>query len=172
MSSCDFYRTSSKIKSLIRELPETAELAKAIDKSIIDKGCLEIEQIEAPLKTAMDALHKAIGFDVFDNLTKAATEAKYSVQRNIESDNTGTVIGPVDKKVTIKSGQYHYGVKTVLDEAIYDPDLKTWHCNFTVYNTNPIYLALVPGMIDKETGNISPKTDYALEYILKPQNAS
>ena len=70
----------------------------------------------------------------------------------------------------MKSPGEYYGVKTVLESYTWNTDKTSAHCKFTVYNSNPIYLALLPGTI-AEDGTISYDPS-DISHLCKPQNSN
>lgn len=154
-----------EIKSAIGELAETQRLADSMEKCISRKGFLDFDEVKDEAIAASQAISTALGLEGLKEIVS------YKVRTRHASPNK-SVMEPVGEKVSINAGAYYYGVKTVLNDAIFDPDLDTWHCNFTIYNENPIYLAIAPGVINPATGDISLKTDNILANLLPPQNSS
>lgn len=154
-----------EIKSAIGELAETQRFADSIEKCISRKGYLDFDEVKGEAIAASQAISTALGLESLKEIVS------YKVKMRHGAPNK-SVMEPVGEKVSIKAGSYYYGVKTVLNDAIFDPDLDTWHCNFTIYNENPIYLAIAPGVINPATGEISLKTDNILANLLPPQNSS
>jgi len=138
------------LKQYLSEMPETHKLADAVDRSVVSKGFLDFEEIAEETAEAFQAIEKAFGFDKIHELTQYITKSESG--------------GPILKR----PGEY-YGVKTVLESFTWNSDKTSAHCRFTVYNSNPIYLALLPGKIEKD-GMISFNPS-DISHLCKPQNA-
>ena len=138
------------LKRDLSEMPETNLLAEAIDRSILSHGFLEFEEIAEETTNAFHAIEKIFGFDRIYELAHPSTRSgsKVLIQKN--------------------PGEY-YGVKPVLDSYTWNSDKTSAHCKFTVYNSNPIYLALLPGT-KAENGEINfDPSD--ISHLCKPQNS-
>ncbi|MBR5436806.1 MAG: hypothetical protein IK120_08065 [Muribaculaceae bacterium] len=147
------------LKRLLSELPETQQLAVAIDKSIIEKGYLDADAIEIEYQAAVDAIVERLGLR--DNYLKGTTNF--------------TVRTP-SKNPSLINGDAFWGMKLVMNSSTWDESGKTWVCKFTAYNDNRFaYTAWVRGYKDS-AGYVyyynSDNYDIYRSSILKPQRVS
>ena len=139
------------LKRDLSEMPETNKLAEAIDRSILSHGFLEFEEIAEETTEAFQAIEKLFGFETIYELAQQATKSGSRV-------------------VMMKNSGEYYGVKTVLESYTWNSDKTSAHCKFTVYNSNPIYLALLPGT-KAENGQIDYDSS-DISHLCKPQNSN
>lgn len=147
------------LKRLLSELPETQRLAVAIDKSIIEKGYLDMDAIETEYQSAVDAIVDRLGLR--DNYLNGVGKKSYRSPASNPSLVNGDAI---------------WGMKLVMNSSSWDEAGKTWVCKFTAYNENRFaYTAWVRGFKDGN-GNVyyynSDNYDIYRSSILKPQRVS
>ncbi|MBQ3324200.1 MAG: hypothetical protein IJG81_05090 [Muribaculaceae bacterium] len=147
------------LKRLLSELPETQRLAVAIDKSIIEKGYLDMDAIETEYQSAVDAIVDRLGLR--DNYLNGVGKKSYRAPASNPSLVNGDAI---------------WGMKLVMNSSSWDEAGKTWVCKFTAYNENRFaYTAWVRGFKDG-AGNVdyynSDNYDIYRSSILKPQRVS
>ena len=147
------------LKRLLSELPETQRLAVAIDKSIIEKGYLDMDAIETEYQSAVDAIVDRLGLR--DNYLNGVGKKSYRAPASNPSLVNGDAI---------------WGMKLVMNSSSWDEAGKTWVCKFTAYNENRFaYTAWVRGFKDGN-GNVyyynSDNYDIYRSSILKPQRVS
>ena len=147
------------LKRLLSELPETQKMATAIDKSIIEKGYLDMDAIETEYQAAVDAIVVKLGLR--DNYLRQTTNSFFRAPASNPSLVNGDAI---------------WGMKLVMNSSAWDEAGKTWVCKFTAYNENRFaYTAWVRGFKDGN-GNAhyynSDNYDIYRSSILKPQRVS
>lgn len=147
------------LKRLLSELPETQKMATAIDKSIIEKGYLDMDAIETEYQAAVDAIVVKLGLR--DNYLRQTTNSIFRAPASNPSLVNGDAI---------------WGMKLVMNSSAWDEAGKTWVCKFTAYNENRFaYTAWVRGFKDGN-GNVyyynSDNYDIYRSSILKPQRVS
>ena len=147
------------LKRLLSELPETQRLAVAIDKSIIEKGYLDMDAIETEYQAAVDAIVDRLGLR--DNYLNGVGKKSYRAPASNPSLVNGDAI---------------WGMKLDMNSSSWDEAGKTWVCKFTAYNENRFaYTAWVRGFKDGN-GNVyyynSDNYDIYRSSILKPQRVS
>ena len=147
------------LKRLLSELPETQKMAAAIDKSIIEKGYLDMDAIETEYQSAVDAIVDRLGLR--DNYLNGEGKKSYRAPASNPSLVNGDAI---------------WGMKLVMNSSSWDEAGKTWVCKFTAYNENRFaYTAWVRGFKDGN-GNVyyynSDNYDIYRSSILKPQRVS
>lgn len=147
------------LKRLLSELPETQKMATAIDKSIIEKGYLDMDAIETEYQAAVDAIVVKLGLR--DNYLRQTTNSIFRAPASNPSLVNGDAI---------------WGMKLVMNSSSWDEAGKTWVCKFTAYNENRFaYTAWVRGFKDGN-GNAhyynSDNYEIYRSSILKPQRVS
>ena len=166
-----------KMKTALAGLPETQALATAIDRSVLQKGYLEIDDITAEAEAAAAAVRTQLGFDALPDPSEAVPGTPPGGQPGAFSTRMraparpASTISPAEQPRIAGGYDYFRGVKTVLNEAVLDTDTHKWHCKFSVFNSLPIYLSLMPGIAD-ETGYAYTTADDFLENICKPFNSN
>ena len=165
------------MKTALAGLPETQALAAAIDRSILRRGYLEIEDVANEAETAAAAVRTRLGFNELPDPSEV-------IPANPPGGQPGTFSNGLSAPIRTRStsgqegqpriaGGYDYfrGIKTVLNEAVLDTDSQKWHCKFSVFNSLPIYLSLMPGVRDDEGYAHTTSNDY-LENMCKPFNSN
>ena len=167
------------LKTMLAGLDETQALAAAIDRSIVNRGHFEIDDVQNEYHAAVEKIIDKLGLR--DNFL------------------SGTVPGGVSfgapAEPSVSYGGYgHWGFKLVLNNSEWLPDTGggggtwitardsvaesyggAWKCNMTAYNYNRFaYTAWTRGYLD-ENGNVLLYTHDLYElmkHILKPQRVS
>ena len=153
-----------ELKRMLSGLPETQALAAAIDRSIVNRGYFEINDVLTEYQTAVDKVIEKLGLR--DNFLSDEARSHASFKTPSEP--------------SVPYGEYgHWGLKLQLNSNVWIPatdgDTATWHSNFTAYNSNRFaYTAWSIGYKD-ENGVVYPYNDDPVELmanILKPQSVS
>ena len=152
----------AELKRMLSGLPETQALADAIDRSIVNRGYFEVDDVLTELSAAVEKIIDKLG-----------------LRDNFLSDAAGSHASFKDpSEPSVPYGEYgHWGMTLRLNSSIWTPaaDGGTWTCNMTAYNSNRFaYTSWVRGYKD-EQGNAYPYSfspEYLLDNILKPQRVS
>lgn len=151
----------STLKSLLAELPETHELASAIDRSIVRNGYLEMEDIDSEYQNAIDCI-----------MEKTGLKNNY-----LKSGSASAVSRTPLRRPAVVNGDGIYGYKLVMNNSKwFDNSIgKGWSCDFTAYNSGRFaYTAWVKGFLG-EDGYIHLydfDESYLRSQILKPQRVT
>ena len=160
----------AELKRMLSGLPETQALADAIDRSIINRGYFEIDDVETEYRAASDKIIDKLGLR--DNYLSGSTPADASLRMPSEP--------------YILYGEYgHWGFHLRLNSSQWTPPegvgednengLGTWHCDMTAYNWNRFaYTSWNRGYID-ENGVVRFYSEDPVElmkHILKPQRVA
>lgn len=151
----------SSLKSLLAELPETHDLAAAIDRSVVKNGYLELNDVATEYKAVVDCIIDRLGLR--DNYLKQGS--RWASRRR--SINLPTVI----------DGRSAYGLELRLDNSEWHVEngKKWWQGFFTAYNSNRFaYTAWTKGYKDAQGYAHLYDIDYEQlkDKILKPQRVS
>jgi len=160
----------AELKRMLSGLPETQALADAIDRSIVNRGYFEIDDVETEYRAASDKIIDKLGLR--DNYLSGSTPADASLRMPSEP--------------YILYGEYgHWGFHLRLNSSQWTPPegvgddnengLGTWHCDMTAYNWNRFaYTSWNRGYID-ENGVVRFYSEDPVElmkHILKPQRVA
>lgn len=150
------------LKSLLAELSETQALAKAIDKSVVKNGYLEIDDVVTEYQAAMNRIIEILGLR--NNYLKS-------------SEESARMGGARKMPASVIDGNKVYGLKLEMNGSEWHEDdlKKWWKCNFTAYNSNRFaYTGWTEGYKDANGyAHVYPYDISMLnKRILKPQNVS
>ncbi|WP_155953016.1 hypothetical protein [Prevotella sp. HUN102] len=148
-----------KLKNLIGNVPETQFLAKAIEKSVIDKGYTDFAEIKEEFLSAKNRILELSGLkDIYDKME--SVRARRAVSQF--------------KEPKLGSSKYR-GIRLDLTERKWDDKNKTWNCVFKAYSWRFTYHAFVHAIYDKKQNMIYPYDNSIWNesrYLIEPVNVS
>ena len=167
------------MRKLLLSFPETMSLVSAIESSISELGHLDIDRVSSEAEAAAAKVSSLFRAEVrnqnstfvpkpSNNNERTLAITPYLISRKQGDSGNGRDEG----KPELRGGSpfYYKGIKLVLDEVSPIPDTDRWKCKITVYNYEPIYLALSAGI--KHGDTIIPVGESVLDHIVPPQNSN
>ena len=171
----------SVVREILLSFPETEALSAAIAECVSELGYLDQDRIATELDAALSRVGAMYGLDELDGLEPGSSSfPPVGVQPTSLWDRSSGMMKA--QNIGIRSqvepcflwGSPYYsawvgGTKAVLD-SVEPSGAGRWKCRILFYNYEPIYLALMPGLLD---GNYYyPVGEAFLDHIVKPQNVS
>jgi hypothetical protein len=146
-----------EFKQLISDLPETQKLASTIEKSVKNRGYLEIDDFSQELIAVSNMIYDKSGLHDF-----------------IMQTNNKNVKNAVSVKSSVpdfsKRGK---GIRLDRNNAAYNENTNIWQCQYTAYSDWGCYIAVVPGTLTADKTQATVNTGFnPLTYLISPMNVS
>ena len=161
------------MRKLLLSFTETQVLISAIESSVSELGYLDLERIANEAENASEKINSFFkpGTSIKNTFNKPIVSINRAKSINNRKQGTSDENQFKDKPCFKGGSPYYYkGIKLVLKDVSSVPDSDKWKCKITVYNYEPIYLALTAGIKQGET--IIPVGESVLDHIVKPQNSN
>lgn len=165
-----------RLKKLIAELPATQALAEVIDRSIVDYGYLDMNEIDAAYDEAVDQLVQKTNLDSFiSEVKESRTKARAQINTHKAKDVVGEPqrVGDLVFELTKQPEMVKINLKDDIVNAQRN-NVDAAKMTMRIYNTNRFaYTAIMEGR--NVNGTIKPVSNSfweQIKYMVPPQRVS
>ena len=157
------------MRAMLLSFPETEALISAIRSSVSELGYLDLDRISPEAEAASAKVRSITNPDIASQMRRRLSPmAPIAVPIRVSSDENSQSDGK--PSLSVGSPFYYQGIKIILDEVTPYSYIDLWKCKFLIYNYEPIWLSLMPGV--KDGDDFIPTGGSFLDNVVEPQNAN
>lgn len=157
------------MRAMLLSFPETEALISAIRSSVSELGYLDLERISPEVETASAKVRSITNPEIASQIRRRQSPmAPIAVPIRMNSDENTQSNGK--PSLSVGSPFYYKGIKIILEEVTPYVSADLWKCKFLIYNYEPIWLSLMPGV--KDGNDFIPTGGSFLDNVVEPQNAN